>query len=129
MIMRAMAIGFVLWLINAALFRFAGQYFFIPDVAPPYVLFGAVVVIGAAITFVVLKLLREAPGDESEAAASVAMPSLMLNALLSYDFVQIFPNLDPALDGIYGALAMTYAASMIFTGLLMTRISPQDERV
>jgi hypothetical protein len=129
MIMRAMAIGFVLWLINAAIFRFAGEFFFYPDSVPPYALFIAVVAIGAAITFVVLKLLREAPGDESEAAVSVAMPSLLLNALLVYDFGRVFPNLDVALDGVYGALAMVYAASMTFTGLLMTRISSTDERV
>lgn len=129
MILRAMAIGFVLWLINAAIFRFAGQYFFLPGVAPPYVLFVAVAAIGAVITFVVLKFLREAPGDECEAAASIAMPSLILNALLIHEFGQLFPNLDSALDGVYGALAMIYAASMTFTGLLMTRIAPADERV
>ena len=129
MIMRAMAIGFVLWLINAAIFRFAGQYFFLPDVAPPFALAGVVAALGALITFVVLKLMREAPGDEGEAAVSLALPSLLLNALLLHEFGQIFPNLDSALDGVYGALAMIYAAAMIFTGLLMTRISPSDERV
>ncbi len=40
-----------------------------------------------------------------------------------------FPNLDSALDGVYGALAMIYAGAMVFTGLLMTRIAPSDERV
>ena len=129
MIMRAMAIGFVLWLINAALFRFAGEYFFSPSIAPPHVLFVATALLGVVLTFVILRLLREAPGDESEAAVSVALPSLMLNALLAYEFGRVFPNLDSALDGVYGALAMVYAAAMVFTGLLMTRISPQDERV
>jgi hypothetical protein len=129
MIMRAMAIGFILWLANAAIFRFAGQYFFLPDVAPPIALAGAVAVLGVLITFVVLKIMREAPGDESEAAVSLALPSLMLNALLLHEFGQVFPNLDSALDGVYGALAMVYAAAMIFTGLLMTRIAPSDERV
>lgn len=129
MIMRAMGIGFALWLINAAIFRFAGEYFFYPSVAPSYVLFLAVAAIGAVITFGVLKIMREAPGDECEAAVSLAMPSLLLNALLTHEFGQIFPNLDEGLDGLFGPLAMIYAASIIFTGLLMTRISPQDERV
>ncbi len=129
MIMRAMAIGFVLWLIDAAIFRFAGQYFFLPDVAPPFALAGVVALLGALLAFVVLKVLREAPGDECEAAVSLAMPSLLLNALLLHEFGQIFPNLDSALDGVFGALAMIYAAAMVFTGLLMTRIAPQDERV
>ena len=97
--------------------------------APPFALAGVVALLGALITFVVLKVLREAPGDECEAAVSLAMPSLLLNALLLHEFGQIFPNLDSALDGVFGALAMIYAAAMIFTGLLMTRIAPSDERV
>lgn len=129
MIMRAMAIGFVLWLINAAIFRFAGQYFFLPGVAPPYLLFAIVAALGAALTFVILRFLREAPGDEGEAAVGVAFPSLLLNALLTHEFAMIFPNLDAGLDGVYGGLAMIYAASMVFTGLLMTQLAPQDERV
>jgi hypothetical protein len=124
-----MGLGFLLWLANAALFRFAGQYFFLPSVAPPFLLFAVAAAIGAAITVVMLKLLREARGDEGEAAVAVAFPSLLLNAFLTHEFAMAFPNLDAGLDGVYGGLAMFYAAAMVFTGLLMTRLSPQDERV
>jgi UDP-N-acetylmuramyl pentapeptide phosphotransferase/UDP-N-acetylglucosamine-1-phosphate transferase len=41
----------------------------------------------------------------------------------------IFTNLDAGLDGVYGGLAMIYGATMAFTGLVMTRLAPQDERV
>jgi ABC-type multidrug transport system permease subunit len=129
MIIRGMALGFILWLANAAIFRFAGQYFFYPGIAPPYLLFAVVAAIGATITFALLKVLREARGDEAEAAISVALPSLLLNAILIHEFAQIFPNLDGALDGVYGALAMIYAASMALTGLMMTHLAPEDERI
>lgn len=129
MILRGMGLGFVLWLINAALFRFFGQYFFTPSVAPPVLMFAIAAIIGTAITFVLLKLLREARGDEGEAAVSVAFPSLLLNALLTYDFATIFPNLDGALDGVYGAMAMVYGAAMVFTGLLVTQLADKDQRV
>lgn len=129
MILRAMALGFALWLANAALFRFAGGLFFLPSLAPPYLLFAAAAVIGVAVTFIALKLLGEARGDEAEAAIGVAFPSLLLNALLVHEFAAAFPSLDSALDGVYGALAMLYAAAMVFTGLVMTRLAPQDERV
>ncbi|MBY0567130.1 MAG: DUF5367 domain-containing protein [Hyphomonadaceae bacterium] len=129
MILRGMGLGFVLWLINAALFRFAGQHFFTPSVAPPVLMFAITAIIGTAITFVLLKLLREAHGDEGEAAVSVAFPSLLLNALLTYDFATIFPNLDGALDGVYGAMAMVYSAAMVFTGLIMTRLADKDLRL
>ena len=129
MIIRAMALGFVLWLVNAALFRFAGQYFFYPEAAATYGAAAITILAGVTISFILLRVLKEAPGDEGEAALSVAFPSLLLNALLTYNFTTIFPNLDPALDGVYGGLAMLFAASMSFTGLMMTRLAPQDERV
>lgn len=129
MILRGMGLGFLLWLANAALFRLAGQYFFLPSVAPPYLLFAAAAVIGVAITIALLKLLGEARGDEGEAAVAIAFPSLLLNAFLTHEFATAFPNLDAALDGVYGGLAMFYAAAMVFTGLMMTRLAPQDERV
>lgn len=129
MILRGMGLGFVLWLINAALFRFFGQLFFTPTAAPPVLMFAITAVIGAAITFLLLKLLREARGDEGEAAVSVAFPSLLLNAFLTFDFATIFPNLDGALDGVYGAMAMVYAAAMVFTGLVMTQLAEKDERI
>jgi len=129
MILRAMGLGFVLWFVNAALFRFAGQTFFQPDVAPPYALFGVVIAVAAALTFAGVKLLGAARGDEGEAAVALAFPSLLLNAVLTHEFAMIFPNLDAGLDGVYGGLAMIYGASMVFTGLIMTRLAPQDERV
>lgn len=92
-------------------------------------MFAITAIIGTAITFVLLKLLREAHGDEGEAAVSVAFPSLLLNALLTYDFATIFPNLDGALDGIYGAMAMVYSAAMVLTGLIMTRLADKDLRL
>ncbi len=129
MILRAMGLGFVLWLANAAIFRFLGQSFFLPGVAPPFALFAIVIVIGVSLTFVGVRLLGAARGDEGEAAVSLAFPSLFLNAVLTHEFAMIFPNLDGGMDGVYGALAMVYAAAMVFTGLVMTKLAPQDERV
>ena len=129
MILRAMGLGFVLWLMDAAIFRFAGQMFFLPGIVPPIALSGVVIVIGVVLTFLGVKLMGVARGDEGEAAVALAFPSLLLNAVLTHEFAMIFPNLDEALDGVYGGLAMIYAASMVFTGLMMTRLAPQDERV
>ena len=129
MILRAMGLGFVLWLANAALFRFAGQYFFLPDETLRMATFAAAPVLGLAIGFVFLKVLKEARGDEGEAAISIAMPSMLLNAFMAHEFSQVFPNLDPTLDSTYGALALLYAAALCFIGLLMTRLAPQDERL
>jgi len=129
MILKAMGLGFLLWLANAAIFRFAGDYFFLPDEGARMILFAVAPVLGLAIAFVFLKILREAPGDEGEAAMSVAFPSLILNAVITHEFPRVFPNLDPTLDATYGALAMLYAGAIVFMGLMLTRLAPQDERL
>src|SRR5690242_19350461 len=129
MILRAMGLGFVLWMVNAALFRFEGENFFTPSTSPPSLLFACTALLGALIMLLLLKLLREARGDEGEAAIALAFPSLLLNAVLCYNFPVVFPNLDGTLDGVYGALAMVYGAATVFMGLMLTRLAPQDERV
>jgi hypothetical protein len=127
MILRAMGLGFVLWLIVAAVFRFAGQMFFLPD--GRLLAFLSAPIVGVAATFVLLKLLREARGDEGEAAIGVALPTLFLNGFLTHEFPRAFPNIDPTLDATFGAWSLLFAASILFMGLSMTKLAPQDERI
>jgi hypothetical protein len=129
MILRAMGLGFVLWLVVAAVFRFAGQMFFLPDETPRLIAFLSAPVLGVAAAFVLLKLLKEARGDEGEAAIGVTMPLLFLNGFLVHEFPRAFPNIDPTLDGTFGAWSLLFAGSILFMGLSMTKLAPQDERV
>jgi hypothetical protein len=129
MILRAMGLGFFLWLAVAAVFRFAGQMFFIPDETPRLIAFLSAPVLGVAVAFLTLKLLREAPGDEGEAAIGVSLPVMFLNGFLTHEFPRAFPNIDPTLDATFGAWTLLFAASILFMGLSMTRLAPQDERV
>lgn len=129
MIMRAMGLGFLLWLAIAATFRFAGQYFFIPDEMPRLITFLSAPVIGVAVTFILLKLLGEVRGDEGEAAIGVALPVLFLNGFLTHEFPRAFPNLDPTLDATFAAWSLLFCGSILFMGLSMTKLAPQDERV
>jgi hypothetical protein len=127
MILRAMGLGFLLWLVVAAAFRFAGQMFFLPD--ERMLAFLSAPVAGVAATFVLLKLLREARGDEGEAAIGIALPTLLLNAFLTHEFPSAFPNLDPTLDATFGAWSLLFSGSILFMGLSMTQLAAQDERV
>ena len=127
MIMRAMGLGFLLWLAVAATFRFAGQMFFLPD--SRLLAFLSAPVAGLLATFILLKLLREARGDEGEAAIGVALPTLLLNGFLTHEFPRAFPNLDPTLDATFGAWSLLFCGSILFTGLSMSSLAPQDERV
>jgi hypothetical protein len=127
MIMRAMGLGFLLWLAVAAVFRFAGQLFFLPD--GRLIAFLSAPVVGVVATFVLLKLLGEARGDEREAAIGIALPTLFLNGFLTHEFPRAFPNIDPTLDATFGAWSLLFAASILFMGLSMTSLAPQDERI
>jgi hypothetical protein len=129
MIMRAMGLGFVLWLIATAVFRFAGQMFFLPDETPRMILFIATPIVVGLVTVLALKLLKEARGDEAEAAVGLALPGMLLDTFIVHEFAQVFPNLDPALDSIFGALMLLAYATVLFVGLSMTTLAPQDERV
>lgn len=129
MIIRAMFLGFLLWLGVAAAFRFGGQYFFLPDESLRLVTFISGAAVGLVLGFIFLKLLGEAAGDEGEAAIGLALPVLLLNGFLTHEFATAFPNLDETLDATFGAWSLLFGGSILFVGLLTTRIAPQDERV
>jgi ABC-type multidrug transport system permease subunit len=129
MILRAMGLGFVLWLAVAAVFRLLGQHFFLPDEQFRLYAFLSAPVIGVIAAILLLKLLREAHGDEGEASIGVALPTMFLNGVAAHEFPRAFPNLDPTLDATFGAWTLLFAASILFTGLSMTQLAPKDERV
>lgn len=129
MIIRAMFLGFLLWLGVAAAFRFGGQYFFLPDESLRMVTFLSAPVIGAVLGFILLKVLGEAAGDEGEAAIGLTLPVLLLNGFLTHEFPKAFPNLDPTLDATFGAWSLLFGGSILFMGLWTTKLAPQDERI
>jgi len=129
MILRAAAVGFLVWLIATAAFRFAGQYFFVPDEGPRFILFVAAPFAMVLLTLVLLRLLREARGDEAEAAVALAFPGMLLDAFVVHEFSRVFPNLDPTLDSAFGALMLLSYGAVIVTGLMTTRLAPRDELV
>ena len=127
MILRAMGLGFVLWLAVAAVFRFAGQMFFLPD--ERLIAYISAPVVGVIATVLLLMLLREARGDEGEAAIGIALPSLFLNGFMTHEFATTLPNIDPTLDATFGAWSLLFCGSILMVGLFMTQLAPQDERL
>lgn len=127
MIIRAIGLGFLLWLAVAAAFRFGGEYFFLPD--QRLLAFLSAPVAGLLGAWIILMILREAPGDEGEASIGVALPTLFLNGFAAHEFATVFPNLDITLDGVFGAWTLLFVGSILFMGLSMTKLAPQDERL
>lgn len=127
MILRAMGLGFVLWLAVAATFRFAGQMFFLPD--GRLLAYISAPVVGVIATLILLRLLHEARGDEGEAAIGIALPTLFLNGFITHEFAVTMPNIDPTLDGAFGTWSLLFCGSILMVGLFMTQLAPQDERL
>jgi hypothetical protein len=127
MILRAMGLGFLLWLAVAAAFRFAGQMFFLPD--GRLLAYLSAPVVGVIATLILLRLLHEARGDEGEAAIGITLPSLFLNGFMTHEFATVLPNIDPTLDGAFGAWSLLFCGSILMVGLFQTQLAPQDERV
>ena len=121
--------SFILWLAATLAFRFYGQVFFYPDEQLQLMLLIGAPIAMALITFVLLRILGEARGDEAEAAIALAFPGMALDVYVVANFASVFPNLDQSLSEAFAALLLASYGAVIFTGLLMTRLSPQDERL
>jgi hypothetical protein len=129
MIFRASAIGFLLWLAATLGLRFYGHIVFYPDERLQLGLLIGVPLAMALLTALLLHLIGEARGDEAEAAIGLAFPGMALDVYVVANFESVFPNLDPSLSEAFAALLLAVYATMIFVGLMMTRLAPQDERV
>ena len=129
MILRAAGLGFFLWLAATLAFRFLGQNFFYPDERMQLILLIGAPIGMVVLTFLLLRLLGESPGDEAEAAIGLAFPGMALNVYVFANFATIFPNLDQSLSEAFAALMTAAYAAIIFTGLMLTRLAPQDERL
>lgn len=129
MIIRAALMGLVLWFAAFLAFRLAGDMFFYPDPNGQLLLLVAVPIAMVALGWLCMRLLGVRRGDEAEAAVALALPGMGLDAYAAYRFVEVFPNLDPMLDGAFGALMLAGYGALIFAGLLFTRLQPEDERL
>ena len=118
-----------MWLATAAGFRFFGQYMLTPETGPRVVLFMAAPAVAALATVWLLRILKEAHGDEAEAAIGIALPGLLLTAFSTHEFANLFPNLDAALDGVFAAIMMLAFSTILFVGLSLTKLAAQDELI
>lgn len=127
MILRAMALGFALWLAATLALRFAGAGLFAAEPGP--LAFLGAAGLGAFAAFVLIKVLRVAPGDEAEAGIGLAAPGMLLDVYAVAEFQTVFPNLDPLAGQGFAALALLAYAALIVTAMTMTRLAPADERL
>ncbi len=122
MIARWAIVGVVLWLAVALGFRFFGQSIFIEGAQGVSWLFLTVPLIVGALTYFLMRLLRVAHSDRSEAASVFAATGLLIGVVEITNYPLVFPNLPTALGDEFAALMFACFAAVVFVGLVSSRV-------
>jgi hypothetical protein len=117
-----MAVGFAFWIAIAVAFRFVGEMGFQPGPGGVSWLFMTMPLALLVLTYLVLKVMKVAPTDRSEAASIMAVPGLLVGIYEINSFSNVFPNLDPALGSEFAALMFACYAAVIVAGIVSSRL-------
>lgn len=129
MIVKATALGLLLWAVEFLALRLFGHLIFTPERAPHVLTFAAAAAFGALVMYVAMHVLRGVHGDEAEGAAALALPGGALGAAAVNFYPVLFPNLDPVLDGVLAVHILLQILAILGVGLFFTRLAPEDERI
>lgn len=103
---RFVLAGLALWLLATLIFRFAGQFFFVPD----DIVLTIIHVVIAPILFFGTRVILSACGltgpERLRATAALIIPGLLLDAAVVSHFALVFPNLEPSLDKAFGGFLL-----------------------
>lgn len=107
--------GFVVWLLVTLIMRLDGQYFFQPDNGALMSLVFVAMLIAMPLLAVAIFRWRRVPVAQRPAVAlAIAVPGMLLDVLTTYFFQQVFPNLNAAGAGAWGAcLLFSYALFLV----------------
>ena len=115
------AAGFVAWLIATLVFRYLGQTFFWWDANYMTVFF----LIAGVVLFFAMRFWLGATGVAAErrpaAAIAFVLPGMLLDAAIVSHFAIVFPNLDPDMDKVFGALMLWGYGFLLFGALWSKR--------
>src|SRR6185436_13575120 len=107
---RALSIGFAIWAGATIVIRLAGERILRPGVTPSLVLYLASLVLMSFLVPWLCRLIGAAGETRFRAAVLLMLPTLLLDSFSCLYFARIFPNLDPALTGVYGGWMLVCCA-------------------
>lgn len=114
-------ISFLVWLLATLVMRLWGHSFFIPHNNLSMIasfLFSLVCL--PPLVYVLFQSKKLQPDQRQAAAVCLAIPGMLLDALTTYFFPQVFPNLLPTAVGPFGAWLFWGYAIVLITGLAAT---------
>ena len=115
MIIRWLAVGVVLWLAVAAVFRF------VPEAAVSWV-FMTLPAAMLVLTHFFLRIFRVAETDRGEAASIMAVPGLLVGVYAINSFNYVFENSSLTLGPQFATLMFACYAAVLIAGLVSVRV-------
>ncbi|WP_257350759.1 DUF5367 domain-containing protein [Pseudalkalibacillus decolorationis] len=114
--------GFLIWLGASAIFRFAGHFFFLPEnqlmMLASYIL---VIPLILVLTLPIYRYKRIEGHERLKVAVLIALPGMLIDAIVLIYFLDLFVNLDPETDRYFGSWLLWTYSLIIFTGLFQER--------
>jgi hypothetical protein len=123
MTLRSLGLGFGIAAAIFALFSVAGPWFFLDGRRPFQLNFAAGAGLGLLLGFAVPRILRMPAKGAVMAMALTAVPGMLVMAAVGSHFAVFFPDLNPALDKVFGSL-MLWFYGFALIGALWTARGP-----
>ncbi|MCB5175031.1 DUF5367 family protein [Microvirga lenta] len=108
MIFRSLGLGFGIAVAIFALFSLAGPGFFLEGRRPFQLNFTAGAVLGLLLGLTGRHVLRVPAKDAVRAMVLAAVPGMLIMAAVGSHFAVFFPELNPALDKVFGSLMLWF---------------------
>jgi len=116
-------LGLVIWLIATSILRLWGHIFFIPNALIMSVNFLWFLFFLPLVVYGIFQWQKVPPQQYQEVTIYLAVPGMLLDALNTYFFPQVFPNMLPSVDGPFGAWLLWGYAIVLITGVITSRFS------
>lgn len=111
--------SFLAWLIGTVIMRLWGHRFFIPEnnlSMGSSFLFSLLFL--PLLAYALFRWKKVQPHQRRDAAICLAIPGMLLDAVTTYFFTQVYPNVLPAADGAFGAWLLWGYALVLITGFI-----------
>jgi hypothetical protein len=119
--LKSLGLGFGIAVAIFVLFWQAGPWFFLDGRRPFQLNFTAGAALGLALGLLVDRILRVSRKAAIHAMAFVAVPGMLIMAAIGSHFAVFFPQLDPALDKVFGSLMLWFYGFALIGALWVAR--------
>lgn len=116
--------GFLVWLGASAIFRLTGQFFFILN-SPVLLIVSYILVIPLIIvlTLPIYRWKKLNSNQQLKAAIFIALPGMLLDTIALIFFSDIFTNLKPETDRIFGSWLLWAYSLILLSGFIYKKKS------